>query len=40
MSTVALGLLVFVAVFSGILPVPLLGIVLLVVARSIVARFD
>lgn len=36
----AVGLLLFVALFSGILPVPLLGIVLLVAARSIFARFD
>jgi curved DNA-binding protein CbpA len=39
-STVAVGLLLFVALFSGILPAPLLGIVLLVAARSIFARFD
>lgn len=39
-GTVAVGLLLFVALFSGILPAPLLGIVLLVAARSIVARFD
>jgi curved DNA-binding protein CbpA len=39
-STVAVGLLLLVAVFSGILPAPMLGIVLLVAARSIVARFD
>jgi hypothetical protein len=29
-----------VALFSGILPAPVLGIVLLVAARSIFARFD
>ena len=39
-GTVAVGLLLFVALFSGILPAPLLGIVLLVAARSIFARFD
>ena len=39
-ATVAVGLLLFVAVFSGILPAPLLGIVLLVAARSVIARFD
>ena len=39
-GTVALSLLLFVALFSGILPGPLLGIVLLVAARSIFARFD
>jgi curved DNA-binding protein CbpA len=39
-GTVAVGLLLFVAVFSGILPAPLLGIALLVAARSIIARFD
>lgn len=37
---VAVGLLLLVALFSGILPAPLLGIVLLVAARSIFARFD
>jgi curved DNA-binding protein CbpA len=39
-GTVAVGLLLFVALFSGILPAPVLGIVLLVAARSIFARFD
>lgn len=39
-GTVAVGLLLFVALFSGSLPAPLLGIVLLVAARSIFARFD
>ena len=37
---VAVVLLLFVALFSGILPPPLIGIVLLVTARSIFARFD
>jgi len=37
---VAVGLLLLVAVISGMLPAPLLGIVLLVTARSIFARFD
>jgi curved DNA-binding protein CbpA len=37
---VAVGLLLLGALFSGILPAPLLGIVLLVAARSILARFD
>jgi curved DNA-binding protein CbpA len=36
----AMGLVIFVALFAGILPAPLLGIVLLVAARSIFARFD
>jgi hypothetical protein len=35
-----MGLLLFVALFSGILPAPLFGIVLLVAARSFFARFD
>ena len=39
-STVAVGLLLFVALFSGILPAPLLGIVMLVAARWIFAHFD
>ena len=39
-STVAVGLLLFAATFSGILPVPLFGIILLVAARSIFASFD
>jgi hypothetical protein len=39
-GTVAVGMLLFVALFSGILPAPLLGIALLVAARSIFARFD
>jgi curved DNA-binding protein CbpA len=39
-GTVAVGLLLFVALFSGILPAPLFGIILVVVARSIFARFD
>jgi hypothetical protein len=39
-STVAVGLLLCVALFSGILPPPLFGIVLVVAARSIFARFD
>jgi curved DNA-binding protein CbpA len=39
-GSVAVGLLVFVALFAGILPAPLFGIVLLVAARSIFARFD
>lgn len=39
-GTVAVGLLLLVAVFSGILPAPLFGIVLLVAARSIFVRFD
>lgn len=36
---VAVGLLLVVALFSGILPAPLFGIVLLVAARSIFVRF-
>ena len=39
-GTVVVALLVFLAVFSGILPAPLFGIVLLVAARSLLARFD
>lgn len=39
-GTVAVGLLLFVALFSGILPAPLLGIFLVVAARSLFARFD
>ena len=39
-GSVALGLLLLVAVVSGILPAPLLGIVVLVAARSIFGRFD
>jgi curved DNA-binding protein CbpA len=38
--TVAVGLVVFVALFAGILPPPLFGIVLLVSARWIFGRFD
>ena len=39
-GTVAVGLLLLVAVFSGILPPPLLAILVVVAARSILARFD
>jgi curved DNA-binding protein CbpA len=39
-GTVAVGLLLFVALFSGLLPAPLFGIFLLIAARSIFARFD
>jgi curved DNA-binding protein CbpA len=39
-GTVAVGLLLFVALFAGILPPPLFGIVLLVSARWIFGRFD
>ena len=39
-GTVSVALLLLVALFSGILPAPLLGIVLLIAARSIFARFD
>ena len=39
-GTVAAGLLVFVALIAGILPAPLFGIVLLIAARSIFARYD
>ena len=38
--TVAIGLVAFVAVFAGILPFPLFGIVLVVIVRGIFARFD
>ena len=38
--TVAVALVLLVALFSGILPAPLLGIAVLVAARSILARFD
>jgi len=40
LGTVAVGLLLFVVLFSGLLPAPLFGIVLLVAARSISGRFD
>ena len=39
-GTVAVGLLLVVALLSGILPGPLFGIFLLLAARSIFARFD
>jgi curved DNA-binding protein CbpA len=39
-GTGAVGLLLLVALFSGILPAPLLGIVLLVAVRSFLARSD
>jgi hypothetical protein len=37
---VAIGLLAFVALFAGILPVPLAGIALFVLVRGVFARFD
>jgi curved DNA-binding protein CbpA len=39
-GTVAVAMLLLVALFVGILPAPLFGIVLLAAARSIFARFD
>jgi curved DNA-binding protein CbpA len=39
-GSVVAGLLLVVALFSGILPTPLLGILVVVAARSILARFD
>jgi curved DNA-binding protein CbpA len=39
-GAVAVGLLLFVALFAGVLPVPLLGIVLVLAARSMFAHFD
>jgi curved DNA-binding protein CbpA len=38
--TAVVGLLAFVALFAGILPVPLFGIALLVIVRGIFGRFD
>jgi hypothetical protein len=38
-ATVALGLLMFLVLFSGMLPAPLFGLVLLFAARSISGRF-
>jgi hypothetical protein len=40
LGAVAVGLLLFVVLFSGLLPAPLFGIVLLVAARSISGRSD
>jgi len=39
-GTVAVALVLLLALFSGILPAPLLGIAVLVAARSVLARFD
>jgi hypothetical protein len=39
-GSVVAGLLLVVALFSGILPTPLLGVLVVVAARSILARFD
>lgn len=38
--TVVLGLIAFVALVAGILPFPLLGIAVLIVARGVFGRFD
>lgn len=39
-GSMVLGLVLLVAIFSGVLPTPLFGLVLLIGARSILARFD
>lgn len=38
--TVAIGLVAFVALFAGILPLPLAGIALLVLVRGVFGHFD